>query len=136
MNPLLRNILVVILGLIVGGMVNMGIISIGPMFIPPPEGVDLNTMEALVVAMPQMETKHFVTPFLAHALGTLAGAMIAAGLGVGRKLMLAMIVGVFFLVGGIMMVVQLPSPMWFNVLDLVGAYIPMGWLGWKLTGGK
>ncbi|MBK7382174.1 MAG: hypothetical protein IPI81_02405 [Flavobacteriales bacterium] len=136
MNPILRNILVVILGLVVGSVVNMGIITIGPMIIPPPEGADLTTMEGLTAAMSVMTAKHFIAPFLAHALGTLVGAMIAAGLGVGKKLSLAIIVGVFFLVGGIANILMLPSPMWFNILDLVGAYLPMGWLGWKLTGGK
>jgi hypothetical protein len=36
------------------------------------------------------------------------------------------------LAGGITNVVLLPSPMWFNALDLLGAYIPMGWIGWKI----
>jgi hypothetical protein len=32
------------------------------------------------------------------------------------------------------MVVLLPeTPLWFVALDLVVAYIPMGWLGWKLA---
>lgn len=136
MNPILRNILVVVAGLIVGSMVNMGIVMLGPTIIPPPEGAELTTMEGLLEAMPRMSGKHFIAPFLAHALGTLIGAMIAAGLGVGRRLMLAMIVGVFFLIGGTMNVMMLPSPMWFNVLDLAGAYLPMAWLGWKLVGSK
>ena len=32
-----------------------------------------------------------------------------------------------------MMVMDLPSPMWFNVLDLVGAYLPMGFLGYVIA---
>jgi len=40
------------------------------------------------------------------------------------------------LVGGIVNVFMLPSPAWFTVLDLVGAYIPMGWLGGKWAGKK
>jgi len=43
-------------------------------------------------------------------------------------------IGAMFLIGGIMMIVMIPeTPLWFSILDLVGAYIPMGWLGWKLA---
>ena len=33
------------------------------------------------------------------------------------------------MVGGTMMVIQLPSPIWFNVIDLTLAYLPMSWMG-------
>lgn len=49
---------------------------------------------------------------------------------------LALGVGAFFLLGGISMVVSLPSTMWFNALDFLGAYIPMGWIGWKIRDRK
>ncbi len=129
----LRNILAVIAGLVIGGLVNMGIIMISSSVIPPPEGTDLTTTEGLKAAMEFMTPKHFIMPFLAHALGTFVGAMIAAAIGVGRKPMLAMIVGIFFLIGGIASIFMLPSPMWFNVMDLVFAYIPMAWLGAKVV---
>jgi hypothetical protein len=44
-------------------------------------------------------------------------------------MMLALIVGAFFLVGGISAVLMLPSPAWFTATDLLGAYLPMGYLG-------
>jgi len=31
------------------------------------------------------------------------------------------------------MVLSLPSPIWFNALDLIGAYLPMAYLGYKLV---
>src|SRR5690606_3660451 len=98
---ILRNILAVIAGLILGSVVNMGIIMISSSIIPPPAGTDVTTTEGLMEAMPLMTPIHFLMPFLAHALGTFVGALIAAAIGVNRKLMLAMIVGVFFLIGGV-----------------------------------
>lgn len=47
-----------------------------------------------------------------------------------------MLVGVFFLLMGIFMVLSVGGPLWFIILDLVGAYIPMAWLGYKLAGGN
>ena len=131
MKSIIRNIVAVIAGFIVGSIVNMGLIMLGPSVIPPPEGADVTTMEGLRSSIHLFEPANFIFPFLAHALGTLAGAMTAAFIGVTNKLTLALVVSVCFLIGGIVNVILLPSPMWFNVLDLVGAYIPMGWIGGK-----
>ena len=46
MNPILRNILAVIAGILIGGAVNMGIILISGKIIAPPAGADVTTMEA------------------------------------------------------------------------------------------
>ncbi|WP_317129919.1 hypothetical protein [Psychroflexus aestuariivivens] len=83
--------------------------------------------------MPLFETKHFLFPFLAHALGTFVGAFIAALVAGSRKKLIAMIIGVFFMVGGIANIYMLPSPMWFSVIDLVLAYLPMAYFGAKLA---
>lgn len=132
MNPIVRNILAVIAGAIVGGIVNMMIVTFSSSIIPLPEGVDPTSMESLKESMHLFGPQHFVMPFLAHALGTFAGAFLAALLAASRKMTLAIVVGAFFLVGGIMNVFMLPSPVWFTILDLVGAYIPMAWLGGRL----
>jgi hypothetical protein len=130
---ILRNILSIIVGCVVGGLVNMGLVMLGPYLIPPPSEADLTTMEGLKAAMEIMEPKHFLFPFLAHALGTLVGAFIAALIAASHKKIFAMVIGVCFLVGGILNIIMLPSPLWFTLLDLVVAYIPMGWLGGKLA---
>lgn len=133
MNPIVKNILAVITGFVVGSAVNMGIIMSGSSIIPPPEGVDVTNMESLKSSMHLFEPKHFLTPFLAHALGTLAGAFLAALIAATHKMKFALGVGVLFLLGGIANVFMLPSPTWFTVLDLAGAYFPMGYLAGKLA---
>ena len=134
MNPILKNILAVVAGVILGSVVNMGLIMLSSSVIPPPDGVDVTNMESLKSSMHLFEPKHFIFPFLAHALGTLAGAFTAARIAAGHKMKFALGIGAFFLIGGIANVFMLPSPAWFTVLDLVGAYIPMGWLGGRWAG--
>src|SRR5262245_2799880 len=73
----LRNILAVVVGLRVGGGVNMALAIASPHVIPPPAGVDVSDPQSLSASMHLFEPKHFVFPFLAHALGTLAGALVA-----------------------------------------------------------
>jgi hypothetical protein len=136
MNPLIRNILAVIAGIIGGSLVNMGLIMISGQVIPPPAGVDVTDMESLKSSLHLFEPRHFIFPFLAHALGTLAGAFLTSVLAAGRKMTYALGVGVFFLIGGTINVFMLPSPLWFTLLDLIVAYLPMGWLGGKLSGGR
>lgn len=133
MHPILRNVLAVVAGLVAGSALNMGIILAGNALIPLPEGADVSTMEGLKAALPLFQPKHFITPFLAHALGTFAGAWIAARLAVQYKLWFALGIGAAFLLGGIMNVLSLPAPAWFNALDLIGAYLPMAYLAGKLA---
>jgi hypothetical protein len=128
--------LAVIAGLVISSVVNMFFISLNGSVIPLPEGADVSTMEGLKESMSLFEPKHFIFPFLAHAIGTLVGAFIAAKIATSRKMLFAMVVGVAFLAGGIINVINLPAPGWFSALDLIVAYIPMGWLGGKLGMGK
>ena len=133
MNPIIRNILAVIAGIVKGGVVNMGLITISGSIIPPPEGADVTTTEGLKAAMHLFEPKHFIMPFLAHTLGTFVGALVAGLIAATHKMKFALAIGLVFLIGGIMMAFQVPSPTWFTILDLVGAYIPFAFIAGKLT---
>ena len=133
MNVLGRNILAIIIGLIVGSAVNMGIIMLGGKLIPPPAGVDMTNMESLAASMHLFKPQNFISPCLAHALGTLVGAFVASKIASGHNMKVALAIGGFFMIGGIMVARQLPSPDWFIGLDLVVAYIPMAWMGGRLA---
>ncbi|MDP5062529.1 MAG: hypothetical protein NWP64_11475, partial [Maribacter sp.] len=123
----------VVAGIVVGSLVNMGIIMISGSIIPPPEGADITTMEGLKASIRLFEAKHFIFPFLAHALGTLVGAFIATKIAATRKMTMALLVGLFFLIGGTANIVMLGGPMWFTALDIIVAYMPMGYLGYILA---
>lgn len=133
MSPILKNILAVIAGIVVGSIVNMSLINLSGSVIPPPPGADFTTPEGLKSSMHLMQPKHFIFPFLAHALGTLAGAFIAALIAANNKMKFALGIGFFFMAGGIAAAFMIPSPAWFIVLDLALAYIPMARLGGKLA---
>ena len=116
-----------------GSFVNMGIVSISDKIIPPPDNVDLNSIQDLILAMPMFAPKQFIMPFFAHAIGTLFGSLVTALIATPEKKYLAYGIGIFFLLGGIYMVSILPSPVWFNLTDLLLAYLPMSWVGIKLA---
>lgn len=128
MPSLLRNLLAVVAGVIIGGAVNMVLITLSPMLIPPPAGVDVTNSESLAAAMALFEPRHFVMPFLAHAAGTFVGALAAYLIAATCKVPFAYAIGVLYLCGGVAASFMLPAPAWFIALDLLAAYLPMAWL--------
>ncbi len=134
MKPSLNIALSVLAGFVVGSIVNMGIINAGPYVIPLPDGADVSTMEGLRESMNLLGPVNFITPFLAHALGALAGAFVAAKLALSHRVKAALAVGVLFLFGGISMIIMLGGPLWFKAADLLLAYLPMGYLGAVFAG--
>ena len=131
MNPVLRKIIAVVAGIVLGNIVNMAIIMISSSIIPIPDGADNTTMEGLKNTIHLFEPKHFILPFLAHALGTFAGAYIAARIASINKMTIAFAISGVFLLGGIYMAIKIPDPKWFVAIDLLFAYIPMGYLAGK-----
>lgn len=128
MKTILRNVLAVVLGLLVGGSVNMGLITLGSQVIPAPAGVDVSSVESMRANVHQFEPRHFLFPFLAHALGTLAGALIAYLVAACRKPAFAYAIGALNLLGGIAAAFMIPAPVWFIAADLLFAYVPMACL--------
>jgi len=132
MPTILRNIAAVIAGLVLGSLANMAIVMLGPVLAPPPAGVDMTTAVGLQQAMPLLQPKHFIAPFLAHALGTLIGALAAYWIAGSRKALFAWVIGALFLCGGIAASAMIPAPTWFKAADLLFAYLPMAWLAIRI----
>ena len=132
MNRIFKNVLAVIIGWLGGSIVNMGLIELGHKVFPI-AGFHLNDMNSLASLMPTLDPMYFIFPFLAHALGTLVGALLAGRIATTHKMKFSMAIGGLFLVGGIMINFMLPGPTWFAVVDVLIAYIPMAWIGGKLA---
>jgi choline-glycine betaine transporter len=136
LHPSIRIVLAILAGMLSGGMLNLFIVNFGHMLIPPPAGVDLTTTEGLLAAMPMMEPRHFLMPWLAHALGTLLSAFVACRLANNHFRRISIGLGVWNMVGGLLMIIAVPGPLWFTLIDIVLAYLPFGWLGGRLAVGK
>lgn len=138
MNPIIRNTIAAVVGIVTGSVVNMALVMTGPKIIPPPAGVDMTKAESLAASVHLLEPKHFLFPFLAHAIGTLVGALVAYWIAASYRAVFAWVIGVVFLAGGIAASLMIPAPKWFIALDLLVAYLPMAWLavclGRRLSG--
>jgi hypothetical protein len=132
LHPILKNILSLFAGLIAGSAVNYLLLKIGTYVVPPPGGADVLSEEGFKAAFPLFEPRHFIFPFLSHALGTFAGAYVACRIS-GGLLRPALIISAAFLVGGVTMVLDYGGPLPFIIVDLALAYIPMGLLAYRLA---
>jgi hypothetical protein len=131
---MVRNILAIVIGWIGGSAINFGLIMANMALLPA--GTDFSTPEGIAAAIPNFQPINFAIVFFAHALGTLVGAFAATLIAIKNKFLLAMSIGVLFFIGGIWAAVTIPAPVWFIALDLIVAYIPMAWLGWKIASGS
>jgi hypothetical protein len=125
----IRNTLIFFLALFMGMGINMGLIFVGSWLFPLPEGLDTTTREGLKHALPLLQPTHFIFPFLAHALGTLAGAFFVTAWSTARQRRNSLLIGGLFFFGGLTTIIGMPSPLWFTLLDLAVAYFPMAWFG-------
>lgn len=134
MRRILLNLLAVVAGVLSGMLLNGTIIQLSGKLFPLPAGINAQDIESLNQNIHLFGPEHFSSTFLAHALGTLLGAFVAAKIAATHKMPLSIAIGAFFLMGGIYMVYLLPmAPLWFSATDLLLAYIPMAYLGGKLA---
>ena len=130
---IVRNILAVILGFMIGNVVNMLVLTAGHAIMPPPAGFDSTSMDGVASTIHLLRPLDYIVPFLAHALGPLVGVFSAMYIAASSRKTIAIILGVLFLAGGIAANIMIPAPMWYRAVDLVFAYVPMAFLGWNLS---
>src|SRR4051812_34857420 len=129
---MIRSILAVMGGFLAGSLFNMAFIMLSWTVYPPPAGANLSdpaTMNSYIASLP---IGAFLIVLVAHEGGALVGGCAAALIGARFQLILGAIVGGLFLLGGIVNVLSMPAPLWFEVIDLL-LFVPCGILGAKLV---
>jgi hypothetical protein len=125
---MVRSILAVLAGIVVG----IALILLGhflsSFIYPMPPGLDWKDHEAVAAWVATLPDSAFVLVLLSHALGPLGGGFVAAWIGRRARLVHALIVGAFFLVGGIMDLQDLPHPHWYAVAEYL-IYLPAACAG-------
>ncbi len=131
MKLYLNIALALIAGVVIGGMVNMAIVMIGPNVIAPPPGIDMSSAESMAANAKLLEPRHYLFPLIAHALGTYCGALVAYAIAQQFKAIMAMIIGFFFFIGGVTAARMIQAPLDFVLVDLIFAYFPMAYAAIK-----
>jgi hypothetical protein len=103
MNPILRNILGFIAGLVIGMAANVFFINVSGKVIALPEGVDPNNFETLKVSIANGDFgfKNYIMPFIAHSSQAFLGALICTKVAVSQEKTLSLVLGGIGIIGGI-----------------------------------
>ena len=125
---ILRMILGIFVGLIVGNIAIMGLHYLSMIVYPLPEGTDMSDMNAIAEYVKIAPLGSLLMVMLAHIGGTfLAGLSTAL---VSKKMLTVYIIGSFFTLAGIYNLYVLPHPWWFNLEAIL--YLPAAVFGFNL----
>ena len=131
MPPILRNVLAVLGGMFVGCALNMALIQLNfNLLFPMPPGTDMNDMDQFNAFVATLPAPAFLVVMLAHLGQSFVGGWVAARLGASQPRLLAMIVGVLSLAGGIMAMMMIKGPAWM-VVELP-LYLVVAWLAGRM----
>ena len=113
----------VVVGIVVGMIAMMSLHFASMLVYPLPEGIDFmsadpENMEKLNAWFGTLPAGAFVLATLAHGLGCMAGAAVATLVSGRRSLIPAIVIGLFFTVGGVMNLSSVPHPSWFPFVDV------------------
>lgn len=122
---MLRNVVAVVLGIVLGSIANMALVSLNLAFFPMPAGVDPNDPEALAAHVATLPAVAFLLPFLAHFSQVLVGGIAASKIGQASPRILVGIVGALTVLGSVITNLQIDPPAWTWIeLPL---YLPVIW---------
>ena len=131
---IVKGILAIVVGILAGSIVN-GCIILLSFAVLGPEGINLFDPESFKSNADKFTAANFVGTWLAHQSGTLVGAFVAAKIAPSHKMIFAVAVGVWFLLGGIYAATLVPAPIWYLFAD-IALYIPVAYIGGKIAGGQ
>ncbi|QEG00239.1 hypothetical protein Mal15_43090 [Stieleria maiorica] len=132
---MIRNVVAIVAGLVAGSMFNMALVSVSHVVYPLPDGIDSNDFEAFrtYVEDSGMPTGALLIVLAAHAGGSFVSGLVCGLIAKRNWYIAAGAMGILWMCGGISMLMMLPAPMWFAVVDTI-LYIPAALLGVKLGG--
>lgn len=132
---IVRGILAIVVGIAAGSIVNGLILLLSFAVLGAPEGLNIFDAESVKANADKFTAANFVGTLLAHQFGTLVAAFVAAKIVQSGKMIFAIAVGAYFLLGGIYAVTLVHAPIWFAIID-IALYIPVAFVGGKLGGSQ
>jgi hypothetical protein len=108
----MKSILLSVLGLIIGAMMNLLVISLGSSL---------------------LSDNHYAIAIIAHMVGAFTGAFFVCMVRVDRPKLYAISIGGAYLGMAVMdMLVLKNLPLWFILTDVFLAHLPLAYLGYRL----
>jgi hypothetical protein len=121
-----------VVGIIVTMGLIMGLESLCTYLYPLPDGLDMHDHNAMRTYMDQLPIGAFLLILAGWAIGSCAGAWVAARLAGRAPMTHGLIVGAWFLVGAIMTMMMIPHPVWM-IVGGIAALAGCSYLGARLA---
>lgn len=135
MQPVLRSVLAVIVGVVAGGVLISRVEMLNSRFYPMPAGLNPNDSTAMASYIRDLPAAAFGGVLAGWAIGTFCGAWIAAQIARRKPIVHGAVIGAVFLILGIVNMVMLPHPIWVWVCSII-IFIGCGYAGGRLASGK
>ena len=126
-----RNLIAVVLGMLAGMAVNMSLVLLVMFLHPMPEGVDFSDSAAMPTYFATIPATGFLIVLAAHLGQSFFGGLVAALLSSDSPRVMALIIGVLSLIGGVVNLIDLPHPAWMWVE--VPGYLLVAWFAASLA---
>lgn len=123
---MLRGVLAVVLGVVLGGLIVFGVEMLGHILYPHPEGLDPQDREAVRAYVATAPTGALLMVLAGWFLGTLGGATLAARL--SRRVVPAYVVGAIQFAAGVLNLLMLGAHPWWFWLPGLLVFPAAAWL--------
>ena len=135
MHPILRSILAVLAGIVVGFIVVAALEFLDTTLFPLPAGLDLHDTAAIKQAMARAPLAALILVIVGWGISALLGSWVAARIARAPKVLHGMIVGIFLLGAAITDMLEFRHPVWFWICGLL-IFLPASYIGSGLALGK
>jgi hypothetical protein len=129
---IVRNILAVIAGFVVGSALISAVQYLNYQLNPPPPGLDPSKAEDIVKMMEGVTVPVLLMVEFSYLLGSLGAGFVSGKVAASRWKLWALVLGTAFTIANFVNMAQIPHPLWFAVLTTV-TFLPLAWLGARLA---
>ncbi len=129
---MVRVLLAVIAGLVLGGVVVAAVQSLNYLLFPAPPGLDPHKPEDLAKLMAQIPLAALLMVELSYVAGSLVAGFVAGKIAARRPALVALILGVALTGFNLLNLAQIPHPLWMALLT-TATFLPLTWLGGRLA---
>ena len=129
---MIRNIIAVVVGVIVGMVFNMAVVILNTaVLFPVPEGFNWNDPDAVGAYFTNLPLTAFLVVLVAHLGQAFFGGLVAALISRNAAMTVAMIIGVLSMLAGIANMMMVPNPAWMWIE--VPLYLVAAWFAGRIV---
>lgn len=129
---MVRNSIGLITGLVVAYIIIFLIQMTNYQLFPFPPGLSSQDSEAMKEYAASLPAMAFIVVIVAHAVGSMAGSWMACKIADHSKNKLAIGIGAFLMLMGLVNILSFSHPVWFIIIDLA-IFIPSAWIGYQIS---